>query len=83
MSSVEKKYYGVASGTLGTMRLIGMAFSMGIATLIFSINIGHAQITPEYYPAFLISMKAAFIFSGVVCALGILASLSRGDVHKS
>ena len=83
MSSVEKKYYGVASGTLGTMRLIGMAFSMGIATLIFAINIGHAQITPEYYPAFLISMKAAFIFSGVVCALGILASLSRGDVHKS
>jgi EmrB/QacA subfamily drug resistance transporter len=82
MSSVEKKYYGVASGTLGTMRLTGQVFSMGIATLIFAIHIGHAQITPEYYPAFLISMKTAFIFSGIVCAFGILASLSRGKVRK-
>jgi EmrB/QacA subfamily drug resistance transporter len=82
MSSVEKKYYGVASGTLGTMRLTGQAFSMGIATLIFAIHIGHAQITSEYYPAFLTSMKTAFIFSGIVCAFGILASLSRGNVRK-
>jgi EmrB/QacA subfamily drug resistance transporter len=82
MSSIEKRYYGVASGTLGTMRLVGMAFSMGIATLIFAIHIGHTQITPEYYPAFLISMRTAFIFSGTVCAFGVLASLSRGDVHK-
>jgi EmrB/QacA subfamily drug resistance transporter len=81
MSSIEKKYYGVASGTLGTMRLTGQAFSMGIATLIFAINIGHAQITPEYYPAFLTSMKTAFIFSGVVCSLGVLASLARGKVR--
>jgi EmrB/QacA subfamily drug resistance transporter len=82
MSSVEKKYYGVASGTLGTMRLTGQAFSMGIATLIFAINIGHAQITPEYYPAFLTSMKTAFIFSGILCSLGVFASLSRGNVRE-
>jgi EmrB/QacA subfamily drug resistance transporter len=82
MSSVEKKHYGVASGTLGTMRLTGQAFSMGIATLIFAIHIGHSQITPEYYPAFLASMKTAFIFSAVVCVLGIFASLSRGNVRK-
>jgi predicted MFS family arabinose efflux permease len=31
MSSVEKKFYGVASATLGTMRLTGQIFSMGIA----------------------------------------------------
>ena len=29
MSSVERKYYGVAAGMIGTMRLTGQAFSMG------------------------------------------------------
>ena len=37
MSSVENRFYGVASGTLGTMRMMGMVFSMGITILIFSI----------------------------------------------
>ena len=53
MSSVEKKYFGIASGTIGTMRLTGMMFSMGIAMFIFSLYIGRVEITPEYYPQFL------------------------------
>lgn len=81
MSSVEKRFYGVASGTLGTMRLTGQMFSMGIAMLIFAIHIGHTQITPEYYPAFLMSTRSAFIFFGVLCSGGVLASLARGKVH--
>jgi len=39
MSSIEMKYYGVASAILATMRSIGQTFSMGIATLIFTIYI--------------------------------------------
>jgi predicted MFS family arabinose efflux permease len=39
MSSVEKGFYGVASGTLSTMRMMGMAFSMGMTILMFSIYI--------------------------------------------
>jgi EmrB/QacA subfamily drug resistance transporter len=81
MSSVEKRFYGVASGTLGTMRLTGQMFSMGIAMLIFAIHIGHTQITPEYYPAFLMSTRSAFIFFGIFCSGGVLASLARGKVH--
>ncbi|MBU1019972.1 MAG: MFS transporter, partial [Firmicutes bacterium] len=34
MSSVERRYYGIASGATGTMRLLGQMVSMGIATLI-------------------------------------------------
>ena len=45
MSSVDKKYFGVASATLGTMRLTGQMLSMGITTLIFSVKIGKVQIT--------------------------------------
>jgi len=34
MSAVEKKYYGVASATVATMRLTGQMFSMGITMLV-------------------------------------------------
>jgi EmrB/QacA subfamily drug resistance transporter len=81
MSSVEKRFYGVASGTLGTMRLTGQMFSMGIGMLIFAIHIGHTQITPEYYPAFLMSTRSAFIFFGILSSGGVLASLARGKVR--
>ena len=58
MSSVERRFYGVASATLGTMRLTGQTFSMGIVMLIFSVYIGNVQITPESYSLFLRSATA-------------------------
>jgi len=81
MSSVEKRFYGVASGTLSTMRLTGQMFSMGITVLILAVHIGHAQITPEYYPLFLKSMKSAFIFFTGLCCGGVFASLTRGKIR--
>lgn len=78
MSSVEKRSYGVASGTLSTMRSVGMMFSMGLVMLIFSIFMGRTPIAPPYFPLFLKSVKGAFILFTVLCALGIGASLSRG-----
>jgi EmrB/QacA subfamily drug resistance transporter len=82
MSSVERKFYGVASGTLGTMRLTGQAFSMGMALLLFALYIGRVQITPEYYPLFLKSMKLAFSISAALCFAGIFASIARGRTHR-
>jgi len=83
MGSVDRKFYGVASGMLGTMRLTGQAFSMGISLLLFAVFIGRVQITPEYYPLFLKSMKAAFIIMSVLCFLGIFASIARGKTRKT
>lgn len=80
-SSVEKRFYGVASGTLGTMRLIGQMFSMGIAMLIFAIYMGRVQITPEYCSLFLRSAKVAFIIFAALCFGGIFASLARGKIR--
>jgi EmrB/QacA subfamily drug resistance transporter len=82
MSSVERKFYGVASGTLGTMRLTGQAFSMGMALLLFALYIGRIQITPEYYPLFLKSMKIAFSISASLCFAGIFASIARGRTQR-
>jgi EmrB/QacA subfamily drug resistance transporter len=81
MSSVDRRYYGVASATLATMRQIGMTFSMGMVMLIFGIYIGHVQITPEYYPAFINSVNIAFSIFAVLCLAGIFASLARGKLR--
>jgi len=78
MSSVDKNYYGVASGTLATMRLVGQMLSVGIVMLMFALFIGQVEITPANYPLFLVSSKMAFIVFTVLCFAGIFASLARG-----
>ncbi len=82
MSSVEKRFYGVASGTLGTMRLTGQAFGLALVLLLFSVFVGKVQITPPYYPLFLKSMRIAFIIFSALCFTGIFASVVRGKVHR-
>ncbi|TAN35037.1 MAG: MFS transporter, partial [Candidatus Methanoperedens sp.] len=77
MSSVEKRFYGIASATLGTMRLVGQMLSMGIAMIIFAVFIGRVEITPEYYMSFLKSMNTAFIIFSALCFAGVFASLAR------
>ena len=82
MSSVEKRFLGIASGAIGTMRSIGMAFSMGITTFIFSIIIGKVQITEEQYPALIKSITIAFLTFTLICFAGIFASMVRGKLRN-
>ncbi len=77
MGSVEKKYYGLASGTVGTMRLIGQMSSMGIAMMIFSIFIGKEEIKPSNYTDFMLSIKTIFIVFAILCFIGVFFSLAR------
>jgi EmrB/QacA subfamily drug resistance transporter len=81
MSSVETKFYGVASGTVGTMRLIGQMLSMGISMLLIALYVGRVEITPEYYPLFLKSAKVAFVIFAALCFGGVFASLARGKLR--
>jgi EmrB/QacA subfamily drug resistance transporter len=81
MSAVDRRYYGVASGMNGTMRLIGQMFSMGLATMVFAIMIGRVEITPPYYAAFVSSIRVAFFLFMLLCLAGIGASLSRGPTR--
>jgi len=79
MSSVDKKYVGVASGTVATMRVTGQMLSMGIVMVTFALfQIGSVMITPAYYSRFLSSAKVAFIVFTLSCFLGTFASLARG-----
>jgi EmrB/QacA subfamily drug resistance transporter len=81
MSSVENRLYGVASGTLATMRLTGQTLSMGVALLVFAIYLGKVPITAEYYPLFLKSMRVVIVVFVILCSGGVFASLARGKVR--
>jgi EmrB/QacA subfamily drug resistance transporter len=81
MSSVERKHLGVASGSLGTMRLTGQMFSMGIAMMLFAIFIGKVEINPSNIDQLLRAIKVAFIIFAVLCFFGVFASLARGKVR--
>ncbi len=80
MGSVDKRYLGVASGVIGTMRSIGGMVSMGTAIILFSIYLGSAQIIPQYFPAFMTSLRAAFIVFSILCFVGIFTQLAGSEV---
>jgi len=82
LSSVEKKYLGIASGTLGTMRLVGQMLSMGIATMIIALFVGRVQITADQFGSLLMGTKIGFGVFALLSITGIFFSLSRGDLRK-
>jgi MFS family permease len=81
MSSVEKRYLGIASGTVATMRLIGQMSSMAIAMVMFAVVIGHVEIAPENYPQFIRCVNLSFSIFVFLCIIGIFFSLSRGKLR--
>jgi EmrB/QacA subfamily drug resistance transporter len=78
MSSVETRHLGIASASLGTMRLTGQMLSAGLTMMIFALVMGQAAIEPRVYPLFLRSSHVAFVFFAALCAAGVFASLARG-----
>lgn len=82
MGSVERKFYGIASATLGTMRLLGQMFSMAIVMFIFSVYIGRVEITAATYRVLLESTRLSFAIFSVLCFAGIFISLARGKIRE-
>jgi MFS family permease len=83
MSSVDKRDFGVASGMVSTMRLIGQMLSLGIANLIFTAFMGHTEIpkTGPYNPL-MQSIQVTFVIMAVLCVIGVALSLARGNLRK-
>lgn len=81
MSSVEKRYLGIASGTVATMRLIGQMGSMAIVMVMFAVIIGRVEIAPENYPQFIRCVNLSFSIFAVLCIVGIFFSLFRGELR--
>jgi EmrB/QacA subfamily drug resistance transporter len=83
MGAVATKDYGIASGAVATMRLLGQMTSMAIATVVLSLLIGHRVIGPDSYPRFLTSARVVFSVSVLLCAVGIFFSMFRGRLRRS
>jgi MFS family permease len=79
MSSVEKRHLGVASGVVGTMRMVGQMMSMGIAMMLISLFIGKQTINPDTYPGLISAMRAGFVIFSILSVFGIFASLARHE----
>lgn len=83
MSSVERKYYGLASGTVATMRSLGQVLSMGVTSIVFSIFIGAREIGEETIPVFGQSVKISFLIFTAFCVIGVYFSAVRGNLDRN
>lgn len=83
MSSVEKRYLGVASATISTMRLAGQMMSMAIATLTLHLFLGEEKINSETHSAFLSATRIVFAAFAILCVFGVFASLARGKKESA
>jgi EmrB/QacA subfamily drug resistance transporter len=81
MSSVESRFYGLASGMIATMRTIGQAVSVALVELIFALIIGQVEISSNSSRLFMQSNQLAFSLFTVLCFFGIFASLACGKVR--
>lgn len=82
MASVDDRFYGVAASTVSTMRMIGMATSMSIVTVLIALYVGDVTLTNAHSPLLLKSFRTAFLVFSILCVIGVFASLARGNIRK-
>lgn len=83
MSSVEMRFYGIASSVIGTMRMVGQAISMSIVTMLMAVFLGGSSLVGADPAQLLRMVRISFTIFAVLCLFGIAASLARGKVHES
>jgi MFS family permease len=79
VSSVLKEMFGLVSGMIETMRLLGMTISVAIAGIIFAVFPGNAHITAPLFPVFMQGFRLSFmIFFGIsLLCLVVIRTLKR------
>ncbi len=82
MGSVPPKQYGSASGTVATMRILGMMVSMMITAVLFGMKLSGKSIGPEQADDFLWVMHTGFSLFVLMCLVGIGFSAVRGTMHQ-
>ncbi|MHC8441924.1 MAG: MFS transporter [Candidatus Eutrophobiaceae bacterium] len=81
MGSVDRKFLGVASASVSTVRLLGQLCSMGVVAVAFSLVIGRAALGDETHAALASAISICFAFAAALCIPALLFSLKRGKVH--
>lgn len=83
MGSVDRRYVGFASANMSTMRMIGMAVSIAVATLVISTIVGQHDIEPADYPRLLTAIRVTFGLLTALSVLSVVASLARGTAQSA
>ncbi len=83
MSSVDRSSYGLASGVVSSMRLMGQMLSMGLVSVMFALYIGPVDFSPKIMAQFLECLNRSFIIFAIICVIGIYFSLARGRILGS
>ncbi|NJD77229.1 MAG: MFS transporter [Candidatus Methanoperedens sp.] len=75
MSSLPKEKLGIAAGTLGTMRNMGMVIGVALSGAVFSTRyVYYGNIESSFLPAF----RDTYIVSAIICGIAVFTSLVRG-----
>ena len=75
MNAVTEQEYGMASGTLSTTRMLGMAISIGMMTVLTNLFLGSGvQMGPAHVGEFLVMMHSTVVWAIVVLAAGMILS---------
>jgi EmrB/QacA subfamily drug resistance transporter len=83
MGSVPKDRLGIAGGTLGMVRNLGMVTGIAISGAVLTSGIQSNQAAGLVYEAaFLGGFHDAFMVAAVICSVGIITSLMRGKRGK-
>jgi MFS family permease len=81
MGSVDRRFYGVASGALATTRTIGQCLSMSVTGLILALYLGRHSTGLVQPGPFISALRLLFPIFAALCAIGVFASLGRGKLH--
>jgi len=68
---VEKRFYGISSATLNTMRVLGQMMGMGVTTAVLAIFIGTASLSQNNQTIFIQSSKIPFLIYAILCFISI------------
>lgn len=80
MSGVAPEHRGVAAGMMGSLRMVGQLFSMVTVTIVFSLIMGHVDVTEQTLPSFLSSVRFSFAAMTLLCAISVVFSATRGKM---
>lgn len=82
MGAAGKKLYGIASGIMSTMRVMGQMLSMSICMLVMAHFVGEVQLTPGHADLLIRTTQVTFGVFALMCFGGIVASLARGKTRE-
>jgi hypothetical protein len=94
MNAAPRNRLGIASGTLATLRQVGMVTSFALALAVsaaslpqdvmFKLFVGtNVQLGSAIMQSFVIGMRAAFLVSLVLCLVAAGLSMVRGKENRA